>query len=93
MIYRRSERFKKSFQSLPRHVQEKAAKAFSLFKQDLGHPSLGIKRMKGTREEIWEGRIDDFYRFTFHYEYDSSSGERICLFRNIGPHGILDTAP
>jgi hypothetical protein len=40
MIYRRTERFKKSFATLPRHIQEKAIKAFSLFKQDPGHPSL-----------------------------------------------------
>ena len=91
MIYCRSERFRKSFKTLPRHIQEKAVKAFSLFKQDPGHPSLGVKKMEG-KEGIWEGRVDVFYRFTFHYEYDLS-GERVCLFRNIGPHDILDTAP
>jgi len=92
MIYHRSERFKRSFKALPRDVQEKAIKAFSLFKQNPWHPSLGVKRIKGT-DKVWEGRVDAFYRFTFHYEDDPLTGERICLFRNIGRHEILADAP
>lgn len=45
MIYRRTERFRKSFKRLPRHIQEKAVKAFSLLQADLGHLSLGVKKM------------------------------------------------
>ncbi len=64
MRYRRTERFRKSFEALPTHIQEKAIKAFSLFQQDPGHPSLGIKKMKG-KEGVWEGRVDMAYRFSF----------------------------
>jgi mRNA-degrading endonuclease RelE of RelBE toxin-antitoxin system len=90
MIYRRTRRFKKSFQRLPQHIQEKAIKAFSLFKDDPRHPSLRIKKMQGV-ENIWEGSVDISYRFTFHFDVDEQSGETICVFRNIGPHDILDS--
>ena len=91
MKYRRTESFKKAYDKLPAELQEKAKTAFSLFKQNQRHPSLGIKKMKG-REEIWEGRLTEGYRFTFHYERDAT-GELWCVFRNIGPHNILDTNP
>jgi len=57
MIYRRSDHFKKAFQSLPKRIRKKTAKAFVLFREDPTHPSLGVKKMKG-HEGIWEGRID-----------------------------------
>jgi mRNA interferase RelE/StbE len=92
MIYRRSARFTKSFRKLPQQIKEKAAKAFSLFDEDPRHPSLHIKKMQGYKD-VWEGRIDRGYRFTFHYEQDGETGETICTFRNIGTHDILDKAP
>lgn len=92
MIYRRTKRFRKSFEALPLTIQEKAIKAFSLFKQDSNHPSLVIKKMKG-KDGVWEGRINDFYRFTFHHEDDPNLKDKVCVFRNIGPHDILDHSP
>jgi mRNA-degrading endonuclease RelE of RelBE toxin-antitoxin system len=85
MIYRRTVRFKKAYQSLPKEIQEKTAKAFALFKLDPSHPSLGIKKIKGM-EGIWEGRVDRSYRFTFHYEKDPQTSELVCTFRNIDNH-------
>ena len=92
MIYRCTERFAKSFRLLPKNIQEKARKAFSLFKENPWHPSLRIKKIQGA-SDIWEGRIDEFHRFTFEYQTDPESGQEICVFRNIGPHGILDSSP
>jgi hypothetical protein len=37
--------------------------------------------------DVWEGRVDIHYRFTFHYEDD------LCVFRNIGPHTIVEREP
>ena len=85
MIYRRSQRFHKAFRSLPAPIQAKAVKAFALFAADPQHPSLGIKKIKGA-ENIWEGRVDRAYRFTFHYETETGSGETICVVRNIDNH-------
>ena len=85
MKYRRLDRFKKAFDALPQAIQEKALKAVALFKDNQRHPSLMIKKMKGV-EEVWEGRIDQAYRFTFHYEKDAKTGETICVFRNVDNH-------
>ena len=85
MKYRRLDRFKKAFDALPAYIQEKAFKAFMLFKDNQNHPSLMIKKMKGV-EDIWEGQIDQAYRFTFHIEKDTQTREVICVFRNIDNH-------
>ena len=100
MIYRRTKRFKIAYDQLPKEIQEKATKAFRLFQENSRHPSLVIKKIKGV-EGIWEGRIDQFYRFTFQYldnpdynpEKDNEAKQTICQFRNIGRHEIIDTAP
>ena len=84
MIYRRTDHFKRAYQALPRPIQVKVRKAFQLFTQDPKHPSLGVKKIKGHRD-IWEGRIDRQYRFTFHYEKDAE-GQAICVFRNVDNH-------
>ncbi len=92
MKYQRTAHFKKAYQALPKTIQAKVAKAFLLFQSNPQHPSLGVKKMQGY-DRIWEGRIDDFYRFTFEYVTDEATGEAICLFRNIGRHDILDHNP
>ncbi len=82
--YIRSSQFKKSFRSLPKHVQDKAIKAFELFKKDPFHPSLRTKPIKGIsgKRKIYEGYIDYYWRFTFEIIDDG------FYFRNIGPHDI-----
>ena len=47
---------------------------------------MGVKRIQGL-PDVWEGRIDVNYRFTFHYDGDT------CVFRNIGPHAIIEDEP
>jgi mRNA interferase RelE/StbE len=85
MKYRRSDHFKQAYQNLPAAIQDKAKKAFRLFQEDPRHPSLVVKKIKGTAD-IWEGRVDQQYRFTFQYEKDTDSGERVVVFRNIDNH-------
>ena len=92
MKYQRTARFKKAVQELPKPIREKLSKIFTLFQENTQHPSLGVKKMKGHKN-IWEGRIDDFYRFTFEYGVDPDTDETICIFRNIGRHDILDHNP
>ena len=86
MKHRRTPRFVKAFQALPAEVKAQARKAFLLFQENPQHSSLHIKRMRGI-PGVWEGRVDIHYRFTFHYE-----GETV-VFRNIGPHDMLDQNP
>jgi mRNA-degrading endonuclease RelE of RelBE toxin-antitoxin system len=84
MIFRRTERFLKAYRILPVKIQGKLLKALKLMEQNQRHPSLRVRKMEG-HEGIWEARVDLKYRFTFHYEKDSS-GEVFCVFRNVDNH-------
>jgi mRNA-degrading endonuclease RelE of RelBE toxin-antitoxin system len=93
MKFRKSKRFQKSFDALPKEIKEKAREAFSLFKSHPHrpfHPRLVVKKVKGT-DGIWEGRVDYFHRFTF--EILDENGETVYHFRNIGGHDIPSTDP
>jgi hypothetical protein len=83
--HRRTSRFKEAFKALPEEAKEQARKAFRLFQGNMSHPSLEIERIEGY-PGIWSGRISRRYRWTFHFEDDSQSGERICVHRVIGLH-------
>ena len=89
MKHRRTARFKKAFSRLPKEVKEKARVKFKLFSADPGHPSLQIELIEGT-DGIWSGRIDYHYRWTFHYEVDEATGERVCVHRTIGKHDVYE---
>ncbi|MCB9138100.1 MAG: hypothetical protein H6642_07125 [Caldilineaceae bacterium] len=93
MQYRRSKRFTKSFGKLPSNIQAKAKKALALFAEQPTypyHPSLEIKKIKGRKrnDEVWEGRVDIYYRFTFSI-LTAEDGEMIVYLRNIGGHDII----
>jgi len=79
-----TERFKKNYRSLPPHVQIQFDHKLDLFLKDPRHPSLNIHRYHG-KDEVWEGYISKQYHFTF-----SVTKENI-IFRNIGPHSIIDS--
>ncbi len=92
MKYQRTAHFKKPLKNYRSRLRKKLPKIFTLFQENTQYPSLGIKKMKGHKN-IWEGRVDDFYRFTFEYQVDPDTDEQICVFRNIGRHDILDHDP
>jgi mRNA-degrading endonuclease RelE of RelBE toxin-antitoxin system len=83
MIFIRSERFKRAFQSLPKEVQKKAARALRLMAEDMFYPSLVVKKVQGYTG-VWEARVDIKYRLTFQVE--QKGGETICTLRNIDNH-------
>jgi len=70
-------KFKKQYDKLPRNIQLKTQRILNYLKEDLRHPSIHAKKKQG--EDIWEGRVDRFYRFTF------TVSEEIVL-KTIGPH-------
>ena len=72
-------RFKKAYQSLTADDQGRVKKAMRLMSGDLRHPSLRIKRIKGTHG-IWEARASKSLRVTFETEGDA------IIFRNVGHH-------
>lgn len=79
MIFERTARFKRAAKKLTGQDRERLAKALSLYETAPSHPSLGVKRMQGTKE-VWEGRASDAVRFTFE-KIDGG-----ILLRNVGAH-------
>jgi mRNA-degrading endonuclease RelE of RelBE toxin-antitoxin system len=76
----RTERFKKSVLDLDRPTREKLRKQLEIMISNPRHPSLRMKKIKGT-ESIFEARVDDYYRFTFE------CGEKNeIILRIVGPH-------
>lgn len=82
MRLRTLDTFKSDYQDLPKEIQEQVDKALRLLGQNPRHPSLQIKKVKGTRG-IWEGRASLAYRFTFNWESD------LITLRRVGTHDIL----
>lgn len=83
----RTERFKKSVLELDRRTREKLKKQLELLVSNPRHPSLAVKKIKGTRS-IFEARVNDFYRFTFEY---GEKGE--IILRVVGPHNAAIRKP
>lgn len=79
MIFERTSRFKRAANKLSPRDQERLAAALLRYEQDAAHPSLGVKRIQGTKG-IWEGRASDALTFTFE---KIESG---ILLRNVGAH-------
>lgn len=50
-----------------------------LLEKNFNHPSLHTKKIKG-KKGIWEGRADNFYRFTFEIVDDT------IFLRVVGNH-------
>ncbi len=80
--YRFSKKFKNQYQAMPIEIKQAFNEKLALFFVDMLHPSLRVKKIKGTVDR-WEGSVTMKYRFTFHFE-----GEAI-VFRAIGTHDIL----
>lgn len=92
MRHIRTNAFKKDFVKLPRHIQEAARDAFKHFEDNPSYPSLRIEQLPGTKG-FWSGRITDHYRWTFQFETDPATGERICIHRQIGAHDAVYENP
>ena len=83
MKHRRTARFVAAYQALPPEIQEQTKRAFRLFQENMSYPGLSIERLEGY-PGVWSGRITRKYRWTFHFEDDPETGERICVHRYIG---------
>jgi mRNA interferase RelE/StbE len=72
-------RFKKTYQKLPKTLQDQVDKKLLLLEENPRHPSLRIKKIVGT-PDIWEASITMKYRITFQI----SKG--VIILRVIGEH-------
>jgi mRNA-degrading endonuclease RelE of RelBE toxin-antitoxin system len=74
--------FERLIKRLPKRVRDEAFEKLALYLDAPSHPSLRVKRIKGT-EHIWEMSVTMNYRITFELE-----GDRVVL-RRIGTHDVL----
>ena len=82
-----TERFKRSVLELDEKTREKLKKQLGHLMVNPRHPSLQIKKVKGTRS-IFEARVNDFYRFTFEYGTKNE-----IILRVVGPHNSAVKKP
>ncbi len=59
-----SPHFNRSFQKIPKIVQNKFGKQVTYLLDDLAHPSLRAKKYDET-SGVWQARVDRSYRFYF----------------------------
>ena len=72
-------RFRRAYSDLNPPEREQVRKALRTLAEDLRHPGLRVKRIKGT-QGIWEARAGRAIRITFETEEDA------IILRNVGRH-------
>jgi len=75
-----TESFRRCYEKLPAEIQAKVDRQLDRLSSDLRHPSLRVKKIKGT-QDVWEARVDRGYRLTF------SVREDVLYLRRVGPSG------
>ena len=65
-----SERFRRSYESAPPHIQRAFDRRLEFLLQNLRHPSLGAKKYDRERG-IWQARVNGGWRFYFTIEGDT----------------------
>ncbi len=72
-------RFQRAYAALSIEEQIQVQKTLRRMSEDLRHPGLGVKRIRGTKG-IWEARASRALRVTFETERGS------IILRNVGRH-------
>jgi mRNA interferase RelE/StbE len=78
---RRTNSFLKDYQGLPAEMQTRVDKQLARLLENPRHPSLRLKKLKGT--QIFEVRITRGYRLTLSFEED------VLVLRRVGKHDLL----
>ena len=81
MIIRRTDAFLKDYRTLPVAIRERVDKQLRLLFENFRHPSLRLKKLKGT--DRFEIRITKGYRLTLRLD------QGVMEFRRVGTHDIL----
>jgi mRNA-degrading endonuclease RelE of RelBE toxin-antitoxin system len=74
--------FDRDYARLPEDIKDRADKQLTLLLTNPRHPSLRLKRVRGT-DDIWEARITRGYRMTLTIAGDT------FILRRIGAHDVL----
>jgi plasmid maintenance system killer protein len=65
-----SERFRRSYESAPRHIQRAFDRRIALLIHNLRHPSLRAKKYDAAND-IWQARVNGGWRFYFRIDGDT----------------------
>ena len=71
--------FKRAYKSLSQDIQLRVKETLRKLADNLRHPSLQVKKIKGTKD-IWGARVSLDYRLTFQIVKD------YFILRNVGHH-------
>ncbi len=74
--------FDQDYAGLPEEFKERVNKQLALLLTNPRHPSLRLKRIRGTAD-IWEVRVTRGYRMTLQLAGDT------FILRRVGPHDVL----
>jgi mRNA interferase RelE/StbE len=83
MKIRRTDSFLKDYRALAPVLRQRVEKQLALLLKDPRHPSLRLKKLKGT--DRFEIRVTKGYRLTFKYV------DQVLELRRIGTHDLLRT--
>jgi mRNA-degrading endonuclease RelE of RelBE toxin-antitoxin system len=78
---RRTDAFLRDYRALPIEIRERVEKQLRLLLEDFRHPSLRLKKLKGT--DKFEIRISKGYRLTLRFDKEHLE------LRRVGTHDIL----
>ena len=81
MIIRRTDAFLRDYRALPADIRQRVEKQLRLLLEDYRHPSLRLKKLKGT--DKFEIRISKGYRLTLRLDKEHME------LRRVGTHDIL----
>jgi mRNA interferase RelE/StbE len=81
VIIRRTDAFLRDYRALPIEIRERVEKQLRLLLEDFRHPSLRLKKLKGT--DKFEIRISKGYRLTLRFDKEHME------LRRVGTHDIL----
>jgi mRNA-degrading endonuclease RelE of RelBE toxin-antitoxin system len=78
MTIRFSRPFLHQYAKLSLAIRKKVDRQVDYLAQDIRHPGVHAKKLISAGD-IWEGRVDGSYRFTFEIQDDT------LIFRRVGP--------
>ena len=81
MNIRRTDAFLRDYRALPIEIRKRVEKQLRLLLEDFHHPSLRLKKLKGT--DKFEIRISKGYRLTLRFDKEHME------LRRVGTHDII----
>ena len=82
MKFQTTRPFDRDYSGLTEEIKERVDKQLALLLSNPQHPSLQLKRIRGTAD-IWELRATRGYRMTLQVAGDT------YILRRVGPHDVL----